>query len=323
MLAAAGDRPVVVVTRRTRRRRLGHRPAGRHRHPRPQPFPRRACSPSSDTNSEARNHRAHPDPGEARRALAVPIAGLIGGAATRRPTPTGRRREAAEETSLAAAAVGPASLVTQLQNERNFTSVDLIGLTAAVELPVSSVAEARAATDAAVDDLRAFVAERGPAAEAAFAAGLDAVDSELADVRRRYDDFDGERNLDNNAIAERGLRFVPVDVIAPSSTTRPASPSRSTTPTSAPASSSSTSRPGSTSCRSTTIRDAVFATLSGDDLDAGRVATAGALAADERHGADDRPAGRRPLRGHRRRRRPQRRERATTGVAARRVRRRR
>ena len=135
-------------------------------------------------------------------ALAVPLLGLIGGAALQVQEAEATADVAAGETDLAAAAVGPGSLVSQLQNERNLASVDLIGMADAVRLPVTSVEQAREATDAAVDELRAFVADRGPEAEAAFAEGLTAVETGLARVRGQVDEFDGARTLDNNEMAD-------------------------------------------------------------------------------------------------------------------------
>jgi signal transduction histidine kinase len=135
-------------------------------------------------------------------ALAVPLLGLMGGAALQVQEAEATADAAAAETDLAAAAVGPGSLVSQLQNERNLASVDLIGMADAVRLPVDDVDDAREATDAALEELRGFVADRGPDAQSAFAEGLAAVESGLAAVRERVDGFSGARTLDNDEMAD-------------------------------------------------------------------------------------------------------------------------
>jgi len=135
-------------------------------------------------------------------ALAVPLAGLVAVTGLAVRDADRAAAEAETETSLASAAIGPASLVSQLQNERNFTSVDLIGMGGSVSLPVASVAEARQATDQALAELRRFVADRGDEAQAAFAPGLAAVERGLVDVRSRVDGFAGERGIANSAMAD-------------------------------------------------------------------------------------------------------------------------
>lgn len=126
-------------------------------------------------------------------ALAVPLVTLVGGAAFEL-VQAGEEADAASATAasvaaqadLATAAVGPGSLISNLQLERNITGVEQLGLQDSLELPVASSEEARAATDASVDDLREFIAGRGDEVAAAFEGSLAAID-DLAALRDQVD----------------------------------------------------------------------------------------------------------------------------------------
>ena len=61
------------------------------------------------------------------------------------------------ETELPTAAVGPGSLISTLQDERNFSGVNLLGLNDALTLNVTSFEEARANTDAARAQMDEFL----------------------------------------------------------------------------------------------------------------------------------------------------------------------
>ena len=101
-------------------------------------------------------------------ALAVPLAALVGFAGYEVVQADRVASEASAETALATAAVGPGSLISQLQFERNLAGVDQLGLSEAQDLSVRSNAEARASTDQAVEELRDFVARSGADVESAF-----------------------------------------------------------------------------------------------------------------------------------------------------------
>jgi signal transduction histidine kinase len=84
--------------------------------------------------------------------------------------------------------VGPGSLISQLQEERNFSAVDALGMVGALELPVASAEEARANTDRAVSELEAFVDRAGDDVASAFSSGLEVVDEELEGLRQAIDE---------------------------------------------------------------------------------------------------------------------------------------
>ena len=87
---------------------------------------------------------------------------------------------------VATAAVGP-SLISQLQNERNFMGVDQLGMNGAIELPVTSYEQGREATDQAIASLQDFVDSRGDELGGAFDAGLAAVGAQLSQLRANID----------------------------------------------------------------------------------------------------------------------------------------
>jgi signal transduction histidine kinase len=130
-------------------------------------------------------------------ALAVPMVALVGVAAFEVARADARADEVSQETQLATAAVGPGSLISQLQEERNFAAVDALGMVGALELPVASADEARANTDRAVTDLQAFVDRAGSDVAGAFSSGLEVVDEELADLREAIDASTLPKGTDN------------------------------------------------------------------------------------------------------------------------------
>ena len=100
------------------------------------------------------------------------------------------------------AAVGPGSFLTNLQNERNRASIDLIGLGAATTLPVDNNEEARKATDASLVELRAVLDGSGASEVAdAFAPALAALD-DLAAVRADVDAYNGPLDTTNRDFAD-------------------------------------------------------------------------------------------------------------------------
>jgi signal transduction histidine kinase len=120
-------------------------------------------------------------------ALAVPMVALAGVAALEVANASARADEATREAEFATAAVGPGSLISRLQDERNFSLIALLGMTDSLALPVTSYDQARGATDAAKADLEAFVTSRGGDVAAAFEEGLGAVERELGQLREEID----------------------------------------------------------------------------------------------------------------------------------------
>ena len=133
-------------------------------------------------------------------ALAVPMVALVGGAFYEIDQANDVADAAEVETELAVAALGPGSLVSQLQIERNWSGVEQIGMLEQISLPVASLAEGRANTDAAWAELEAFVARSGPYVQSHFTNGLTAM-ADLADIRADVDASTLEMGLTNAAFA--------------------------------------------------------------------------------------------------------------------------
>ncbi len=135
-------------------------------------------------------------------ALAVPLVALVAVAGYQAVQAGAEADDVRAETELATVAIGPSSLTTELQNERNYTALDLIGLADAATLEVSSVAEARERVDTAVEDLRSYLQGRGEIVSTAFAPAFDALEADLATTRALWDDYEGEKNLENQPLAD-------------------------------------------------------------------------------------------------------------------------
>lgn len=135
-------------------------------------------------------------------ALAVPIVALVGVAGFEAVQAADDATEVRSEAELATVAIGPSSLTTELQNERNFTAIDLIGLSGSATLEVASVEEARERVDAAVADLEEFLRGRDETISRAFAPAFEALASGLDSTRAAYDDYDGPKDLSNEALAD-------------------------------------------------------------------------------------------------------------------------
>src|SRR5688572_31006140 len=99
-------------------------------------------------------------------ALAVPLVALVAVAGFEVLDASEQVTDTRSQTELATSSVGPGSLLINLQNERNRTSIDLIGLD--TDLPVANKDEARPPTDESAAAFRTDLAERGGEIEAAF-----------------------------------------------------------------------------------------------------------------------------------------------------------
>ncbi len=133
-------------------------------------------------------------------ALAVPLVALVvmSGLQAVQAQEESDRIEA--EADRAFVALGPGSVTTALQNERNYLSLDLIGLAGATVLEVSSADQAVEETDAAIAQLERAVTGMEPQVQAAYAPAFESLD-DLPAVRRAFDGYDGEKGLDNEELA--------------------------------------------------------------------------------------------------------------------------
>ncbi len=134
--------------------------------------------------------------------LAVPLVALVGVSGFEALQASDEAGHVRAEAELATVAIGPSSLTTELQNERNYTAIELIGLSGAATLEVSSVAEGRQRVDTAVAELETFLEGRPQVVAEAFAPAFEVLEAELASTRSLYDDFDGDFGLENQELAE-------------------------------------------------------------------------------------------------------------------------
>jgi Nitrate and nitrite sensing len=98
-----------------------------------------------------------------------------------------------------AVVTAPRALVVALQDERNLATTTLIGIEAAIALPVTDTARARSDTDAAVAAFDAFIAASPDGA--AYQPALDAL-AALGDLRSDIDADAGPRDLNNADAAQ-------------------------------------------------------------------------------------------------------------------------
>ena len=134
-------------------------------------------------------------------ALAVPMAALVAVAGFEVLAARSEVDEARSQASLAEASIGPGSLVVHLQNERNRSAINLIGLGEAAELPVANNPEARGVTDPAAVDFRADTDRRGGVVAAAFAPAWTAFE-DLDALRADIDAYDGPMDSTNEVFAD-------------------------------------------------------------------------------------------------------------------------
>ncbi|MEO7430352.1 MAG: ATP-binding protein, partial [Acidimicrobiales bacterium] len=133
-------------------------------------------------------------------ALAIPLVGLVAVAGFEVVSAVDAVRATRSQSELASVSVGPGSLITRLQDERNRASIDLIGLGAAAGLPVATNKQARGLVDAAASQLRSGLASRAASVTTAFAPAWKAMDG-LTQLRRDIDAYDGPMDVSNQQLA--------------------------------------------------------------------------------------------------------------------------
>lgn len=129
--------------------------------------------------------------------MAIPLAAVVAVAGIQVDSSVQRRHTISAERALASASLGPGGLVSALQNERNEASLQLIGVSNLVHLGVSSNADARQQTAAAVAQFRATV-ERSGTATATYGPALGSLDG-LPRIRSAADGFSGPRAVTDGA----------------------------------------------------------------------------------------------------------------------------
>ena len=119
-------------------------------------------------------------------ALAVPLLGLLVVTAIEMSSIAREVDEVRDQIELARAAVGPAGLITRLQDERSWIALEMTGNQDLMDVPVEDTAESRRLTDEAIEEFEAELERRGAFAEAAYAPALENLD-ELAEIRAAVD----------------------------------------------------------------------------------------------------------------------------------------
>jgi signal transduction histidine kinase len=100
------------------------------------------------------------------------------------------------ESSLAKASTGHQGLITRLQNERSWASVELVGQEATYVLDTEGYEDTRAETDTAIAAFEAELEGEEQAVRDAFQPAVNAL-SGLATVRAEIDAYAGPKTLDN------------------------------------------------------------------------------------------------------------------------------
>ena len=127
-------------------------------------------------------------------ALAVPLLGLVFVTVIEVADTASDVHDVRDQTDLARASVGPAGVITSLQNERTWAVVELIGQQNAITPPVAGYDETRQLTDEAIASFRETLEDQAVAANYSEAlAGLD----RLSEIRQVIDSNTAPRTLDN------------------------------------------------------------------------------------------------------------------------------
>ena len=119
-------------------------------------------------------------------ALVIPLAALVVVTTLEVLDSLSQAHDVHLQADLATSAIGPPSLLSRIEDERNAAAIQLLGLGDAVALPVEDNAEARANTDASLETLAEDLNDRSDAVADAYAEPLAAM-SELDAIRAEID----------------------------------------------------------------------------------------------------------------------------------------
>jgi signal transduction histidine kinase len=116
-------------------------------------------------------------------------------------------RQAASETArvrrdaeLATSSIGPAGVISRVQDERSWAIVELAGIESAYPVAVTGYGPTRRASDEAIRTFRADVESTGGTVAAAYRGALDSL-AGLEGIRRDIDRMPGPRTLQNTSAA--------------------------------------------------------------------------------------------------------------------------
>jgi signal transduction histidine kinase len=118
--------------------------------------------------------------------LALPLLALVVGAAVGVSTSTSDARTVTRQAELATASLGHAGLINVLQDERNVSLVQMLGLGSQIELATPDINQARRATDLARDALHEQLVGQDDSLREDWAESLTVLDG-LGELRQRID----------------------------------------------------------------------------------------------------------------------------------------
>jgi hypothetical protein len=160
-------------------------------------------------------------------ALAVPLSALAVVTGLEVVYAANERTDVRDQTALAEIALGPTSILSSLEEERNAAGITMLGLADDFTLRVEDPAEGAQRTDAAIESFRAEVNRQGDDIIDAYAPAFEGMKN-LADLREDVAATpEAERTLTNieatNVIFEGWPSTTPSSARAPSSSTSTAS----------------------------------------------------------------------------------------------------
>ena len=127
-------------------------------------------------------------------ALAVPLVALLV-VAVFEAVQTGRERnDIRRQADLAEAALGPGSLLSKLEDERNAAAIGLLGVGDLTDLPVEDQATARAATDAARAEFEQDLSGQSAETRETYGPAIEGL-GQLDELRTQVDGFTGPRDI--------------------------------------------------------------------------------------------------------------------------------
>jgi Nitrate and nitrite sensing len=129
-------------------------------------------------------------------ALAMPLFALAIVTALEVAQSTDEAARVRSESSLAKAATGNQGLITTLQNERSWASVELVGQQDTYVLETEGYDGTRAETDAAITAFEAELADEEQPVRDAFQPAVEGL-SGLESLRADIDGYAGPKTLDN------------------------------------------------------------------------------------------------------------------------------
>jgi signal transduction histidine kinase len=130
-------------------------------------------------------------------ALAAPLLGLLVVVLFEVASAESQAREALDQAELATSSVGPSGLMSALQDERNWATIELIGQEGFIEPEVSGYEETRRNTDEAIEAFRAEIENEGGAVAEAYRPALDGL-VDLAELREDIDVNENPRTMEDN-----------------------------------------------------------------------------------------------------------------------------